>query len=313
MKEKLQQIEPIQIENRIFTFRGEQVMIDSDLAEMYQVELKRLNEQVKRNIERFPEAFRFQLTSKEQQNLDSQSYSTNSKSLRSQIATLENGRGKHSKYFSYAFTEQGVAMLSAVLRSEIAIKVSLQIMNAFVQMRKTIGNHQQLLQLSADFTEHKLDSNQKFEAIFKALETPKLEKKQGVFFDGQTYDAYEFTTSLIKKATQSIVLIDNYIDDTVITQLTKKQKDVKVYLLCKTISKHLQLDINKANTQYPIFKGINFNKAHDRFLILDQKEVYHLGASLKDLGKKWFAFSKIENDALTILQSIKGLIENHNL
>jgi len=131
---------------------------------------------------------------------------------------------------------------------------------------------------------------------------------QGIFFDGQTYDAYDFINQLIKKAKTSIVLIDNYIDDTVITQLTKKKKNVAVVLMSKTISKKLQLDIEKANTQYPTFKTIGFDKAHDRFLILDQKEVYHLGASLKDLGKKWFAFSKLEASSVTILQSIKDLI-----
>jgi len=131
---------------------------------------------------------------------------------------------------------------------------------------------------------------------------------QGIFFDGQTYDAYDFINQLIKKAKTSIVLIDNYIDDTVITQLTKKKKNVAVVLMSKTISKKLQLDMEKANTQYPTFKTIGFDKAHDRFLILDQKEVYHLGASLKDLGKKWFAFSKLEASSVTILQSIKDLI-----
>ena len=174
-------------------------------------------------------------------------------------------------------------------------------------MRKTIGNHQQLLQLSKDFTRHKIETNEKFEQVFKALEAPEIQK-QGVFFDGQTYDAYDFVNGLIKKAEKSIIVIDNYINDGVITQLTKKRKDVAVYLLSKNISKKLQLDINKANTQYPMFKAIPFAKAHDRFLILDQKEVYHIGASLKDLGKKWFAFSRLAHDSVTILQSIKELI-----
>jgi hypothetical protein len=282
------------IENNIFTFRGEQVMLDNDLAAVYQVGTKVLNQAVKRNIERFPEVFRFQLTDTEKNELV-----TNCDRFK---------KLKHASTNPYAFTEQGVAMLSAVLRSSIAIQVSIAIMNAFVAMRKTIGNNQQLLQLSSDFTQHKLETNHKFEAVFKALEAPEIKNKQGVFFDGQTYDAYDFVNGLIKKAKTSILVIDNYLDDTVITQLTKKSKNVAVTLLSKSFSKNLKLDIDKANTQYPTFKVITFAKAHDRFLIIDQKEVYHLGASLKDLGKKWFAFSKLEASSVSIVQSIKELI-----
>lgn len=293
MNEKIE-ITALLLENRIFTFRGEQIMVDSDLAEIYQVEVKRLNEQVKRNIERFPKEFRFQLFDKEKNEL---------------VANCDRFKNlKHSSNNPYAFTEQGVAMLSAVLRSETAVKVSIAIINAFVHMRKTLGNHQQLLQLSTDFTKHKLETNHKFERVFKALEAPSIKDKQGIFFDGQTYDAYDFVNGLIKKAKSSIVLIDNYIDDTVITQLTKKNKNVAVTLLSKTITKTLQLDIDKANSQYPSFKAVTFSKAHDRFMIIDTNEVYHLGASLKDLGKKWFAFSKLEADSVTILKSIKELI-----
>lgn len=293
MKDK-HEITTVLIEKRIFTFRREQIMVDTDLAEMYDVETKVLNQSVKRNIQRFPEAFRFQLNDKEKMELV-----TNCDRFE---------KLKHSSVNPHAFTEQGIAMLSAVLRSETAVKVSIAIMNAFVQMRRTIGNHQQLLQLSQDFTSHRLETDKKFEEVFKALEMPKLKSNQGVFFDGQTYDAYNFVNELIKKAETSIVLIDNYVDDSVITQLTKKKENVQVYILSKTISKTSQLDINKANAQYPNFKGISFAKAHDRFLILDEKEVYHIGASLKDLGKKWFAFSKMEADSVTILEPIKELI-----
>ncbi len=278
------EISPVLIERMIYTFREEQVMVDSDLATMYQVETKVLNQAVKRNIERFPESFRFQLSDEELENVQSQNIT--SSFLRSQFATLKDGRGKHRKYLPYVFTEQGVAMLSAVLRSETAIKVSIAIMNAFVQMRRTIGNHQQLLQLSSDFTKHKLETTEKFNQVFKALEGSKIKNKQGIFFDGQTYDAYDFVNKLIKQAKKSIVIIDDYVDDSVITQLTEKHKNVQVTILSKIISKKLQLDIDKANTQYPSFKAIIFAKSHDRFMIIDQKEVYHIGASLKDLGKK---------------------------
>ncbi len=279
------------IESQIFTVRGEQVMLDFHLAELYQVETKRLNEQVKRNVKRFPTSFMFQLTENEWT------------VLRSQFATAKR------RTLPYVFTEQGVSMLSAVLNSNIAIEISIQIMQTFVLLRKTIGNHQQLLHLSEQFIQHKIETNQKFEQVFNALEAPDRINKQGVFFDGQTYDAYDFVNQLIKKAKNNIVIIDNYLDDSVVTQLTKKESNVAVYLLTKTIRKQLQTDIDKANMQYPTFKAISFAKAHDRFMIIDQTEIYHIGASLKDLGKKWFAFSKMEaNSVNEILQSIKGLI-----
>lgn len=287
------EITPVFIENRIFIVRDLQIMIDADLAELYQVTTGRLNEQVKRNIEKFPKDFMFQLTDKEWENLKSQN-------------AIASWGGRRTN--PYVFTEQGVASLSGILKSEIATKVNIAVMRTFVAMRKTIGNHQQLLQLSADFTKHKLDTDAKFEQVFKALEGPETEKKQGVFFDGQTYDAYNFVNKLIKEAKKSIVVIDNYVDESVITQLTEKQQNVQVTIFTKTISKKLQLDIDKANTQYPTFKAITFTKAHDRFMIIDQKEVYHIGASLKDLGKKWFAFSKLEADSVSIVESIKELI-----
>ncbi len=282
------------IENRILTLRGKQVMIDRDLAEMYQVETKRLNEAVKRNIERFPKSFRFQLNSNELEEL---------------VANCDRFKTlKHSSSNPYAFTEQGVAMLSAILKSKIAIQVSIQIMEAFVQMRKVMIQHQGLLELRDEFTLFKADTHKKFEEVFRALVKPDIAQKQGVFFDGQIYDAYSFISDCIKSAKKSIILVDNYLDDNVITQLTKKNAGVKVYLISKNISKKLQLDINKANEQYPDFKAIEFNKAHDRFLILDEEVVYHIGASLKDLGKKWFAFSKIEGDSLLILRELKRII-----
>jgi phage regulator Rha-like protein len=290
MSGKLAPIIPSDIESRIFDVQGKQVMIDFHLAELYSVETKRLNEQVKRNSKRFPSSFMFQLTKEEWS------------ALQSQIATTKR------RTIPYVFTEQGVSMLSAVLNSDIAIQVSIQIMNAFVEMRKAIGQNTTLLELSHHFNQHKIDTNHKFEAVFKALEAPEIKNKQGVFFDGQTYDAYDFVNGLIKKAKTSILVIDNYLEDTVITQLTKKSKNVAVTLLSKSFSKNLKLDIDKANTQYPNFKAITFAKAHDRFLIIAQKEVYHLGASLKDLGKKWFAFSKLEADSVSIVQSIKELV-----
>jgi hypothetical protein len=291
------------IENRIYNVRGNQVMVDYHLAELYVVETKRINEQVKRNKNRFPNSFMYQLTA------------TEWKQLQSQIATTENEIGLQSqnatakrRTLPYVFTEQGVAMLSAVLNSDLAIMVSVQIMDAFVNMRKLIlGNS--LLSHRLDKMEMKqFETDQKFEQIFKALEGDTI-PTQGVFFDGQVFDAYALTSKIIKTAKKSIVLIDNYLDETTLTHLAKKKKGVQVLLLTKTISKSLNLDVKKANEQYGNFELKTFNKSHDRFLIIDQKEVYHLGASLKDLGKKWFAFSKLETKSVEgILNSILELI-----
>lgn len=293
-----------QIENRIFTVRGIPIMLDYHLAEIYDVETKRVNEQVKRNIHRFPESFMFQLSDSEWKNLRSQIATTeNKKDLQSQIATAKR------RTLPYVFSEQGVAMLSAVLNSDTAINVSIQIMNAFVKMRhilleNTLVNHR------LDKIELKqLENDQKFEQIFKALESKNVIPTQGVFFDGQVFDAYELASKIIRSAKKSIVLIDNYIDESTLTHLAKKKKEVKVLLLSKNRAKQLILDVQKANEQYGGFELKSFTHSHDRFLIVDNKEVYHLGASLKDLGRKWFAFSKLEARSVKgIMNEIKELI-----
>jgi hypothetical protein len=279
-----------QIENQIFTIRGEQVMLDKDLAEMYQVKPIRLREQVKRNSERFPENFMFQLTLDEVELMVSQNAIPSKQHL-----------GGH---LPYVFTEPGVAMLSAVLRSDIAVKVSIQIINAFVQLRKLVGQNA-IRQLRLSAIENKLiEHDYKFEQLFKALEKNELPQK-GIFFDGQVFDAYEFASKIIRSAKNSIILIDNYIDETTITHLCKKERNVRVTLLNKSANKQLELDIKKVNEQYGNFELKVFNKSHDRFLIIDQKEVYHLGASLKDLGKKWFAFSLMDKSSVeNILKAI---------
>ena len=295
------------IENLIFTISGKEVMLDKDLAAMYQVETRVLNQAVKRNIDRFPAAFRFQLTKEDYENLSSQVVTSNS---RSQFVTLNQNtlkQGQNIKYLPYAFTEQGVAMLSAVLRSEVAIQVSIQIMNAFVEMRKVIAAHSNLLQRMGDFEIKQLENDQKFNQIFKALEAGNPKIKQGVFFNGQTFDAYTFVADIIRQAKTSIQLIDNYIDDSVLVLFAKRKKGVAVTLYTKTITKVLQQDIKKYNQQYPNITLKKFEKAHDRFLIIDTETVYHIGASLKDLGKKWFAFSIIDKDAVSVLQKIKEI------
>jgi hypothetical protein len=271
------------IQHQILFLRGKQVLIDRDLAKLYGVETKALNQAVKRNIARFPEEFRFQLSREELEQLV-----TNC----DRYKTL-----KHTSYFPYAFSEQGVAMLSAVLRSETAIHVSIQIMQAFVQMRHYIHQNKNLI-----FRMNSLEQKQQFtdarvNQLFEALEKQKLPPEKGIFFDGEIFDAYKFALGLIKSAKKSIVLIDNYIDENTLTLLANRDKDVKAQIYTPTISETLHLSLHKHFQQYPFIDVSILKKSHDRFLIIDDSELYHIGASVKDLGKKWFAFSKM-NDLL---------------
>ena len=279
-----------EIESRIVNFRSQQVMIDKDLAEYYGVETKRLNEQVKRNIDRFPEEFRFQLSKDEKNEL---------------VANCDRFENlKYSSVNPYAFTEQGVAMLSAVLKSETAIKVSIQIMNAFVGMRRFLINNADVFKrmdsLELNQKTYKLDSDKKFDKIFKALDKGSLPAKQGIFYDGQVFDAYILISDILRTATNSIIVIDNYVDDSVLLLLTKRKKGVKTMIYTKNISKTLKQDLAKHNSQYEPIQIKELKTSHDRFLIIDGKTVYQFGASLKDAGKKWFAFSKLEIDATDI-------------
>ena len=286
-----------EVQSRIYTARGVQVMLDSDLAELYGVEVKRLNEQVRRNIERFPEEFMFQLSADEYI------------ALRSQFATLDSRRGKHRKYSPYAFTEQGVAMLSTVLRSETAIRTSIQIINAFIAMRRFITANAQIFHrldtVERKQLEHKIEADEKFKKIFSAIEAKEIKPRQGIFFNGQIFDAYRFVSDLFRTAKKSIIIIDNYIDDTVLAHLTKRHKNVTVTILTKAISGQLALDVKKYNAQYPSVEIKEFKNSHDRFIIIDGNTVYHFGASLKDLGKKWFAFSKMDIGAAEMLANLK--------
>jgi len=284
------------IKNKIYSFRGFQVMLDSDLAELYQVETKQLNKAVNRNIDRFPENFRFQLTEDEFDNLR---FQNGTSSLVSQNATPKQHGGR--RYLPYVFTEQGVAMLSAVLRSQTAVQTSIYIINAFVQMRKFISNNALIFQRLDLLEQKQFKTDEKVDAVLNAIEEQSIKPKQGVFYDGQVYDAYLFVSERIKSARNSIVLIDNYCDESVLTLLSKRGAKVKATIYSKNITKQLQLDLQKHNLQYPKIELKKFGSSHDRFLILDTKDVYHIGASLKDLGKKWFAFSKFEMDALDIL------------
>ena len=265
------------IENRIITIRGVQVILDSDLAKLYGTETKRLNEQVRRNIERFPAEFLIQFTQEEWA------------SLRSHFATI-NGRGQHRKYLPLAFTEYGIIMAAAILKSDIADRASVAIVKAFVAMRRFLAANAQVFQRLETIEYKLLESDQKFDDIYSKLEEKSLRPQHGIFFDGQIFDAYEFICKLIKSATKRIILIDNFVDSTVLTMLDKRAPSVDATIYTQKSGTQLKLDIAKHNAQYPAVDVQTFNKAHDRFLIIDDK-VYHIGASLKDLGKKWFAFS----------------------
>ena len=274
------------IEPLIKVIRGQQVMLDKDLAMLYGVEVKVLNQAVKRNVERFPNDFRFQLTKEE--------------CLRSQIVTLNGKQGQHLKYMPYAFTEQGVAMLSSVLRSQTAIEVNIQIMRAFVSMRHFMVNNASVFSRletieyhQLEMQQHQQETDKRIDEVFRRLDEGNAKPKQGVFYNGQIYDAYTFVSGLIKSAKKRIVLIDNYVDETVLTLLDKRENYVSAVIYTQQISRQFQLDIDRHNAQYAPIDVETFRLSHDRFLCIDD-DVYHIGASIKDLGKKWFGFSKME-------------------
>ena len=319
-------IQPVeQIENLIITVRGKQVILDRDLARLYGVETKRLNEQVRRNNERFPEDFMFQLSKEEFESLRSQFATSNEKVLRSQIVTIDskdlNMRSQNATTYNphmssqnattspqrrpisaspYAFTENGIAMLSSVLRSPMAIATNIHIMRAFNAMRHFIGSHAQVFQRIENIEKnvlalnaHQVDTDKKIEEVFRRLNAGDAKPEHGIFFDGQIFDSYTFINDRIREAKKRIILIDNYIDDSVLKMLDKREKGVTVKLYTNLSFGSLKLDLKKHNAQYAPIDAEQFNRSHDRFLCIDDT-VYLVGASLKDLGKKWFGFSKMD-------------------
>ena len=278
-----------EIKNLIYTIRGKQVMLDSDVAMLYHYETKKINQTVKRNIDRFPERFCFKLTEKELETMWSQSVTT---------SKLEDNKYRSKKYLPYVFTEQGIAMLSGLLKNEIAIQVSIKIMDAFVEMRKYINLNKHLFEkvitMESKIDKKFIEYDKKFDEVFDQLQHEE-NIKQKIFFEGQIYDAYSLIIDIIKKANKKILIIDNYIDDSVLKMLTKKNKNVEVVILTSEKSNIQNIDIQKFNKEYPILKVAKTNKFHDRFIVIDNKEMYHLGASIKDLGKKCFGINKIED------------------
>jgi len=281
-----------EIKNKIYSIRGKQVMLDRDLAELYEVKAIRLREQVKRNKIRFPEDFMFQLTDNEIEFMVSQNAIPSKKHL---------GGSK-----PYAFSEQGVSMLSAVLKTKIAIDMSVKIMRTFIELKNFYSNNSTIFNRISNLEEKQITTDLKIEKVLNLIESKEIRPKQGIFFDGQIFDAYEFVADLIRSAKKNIKLIDNYVDDTVLTLFSKNQNiDVTIYTQKRSLTKQLKLDLEKYNSQYREIKIEEFNNSHDRFIIIDDVEVYLIGASLKDLGKKWFGFSKMEIESLKVIEKLK--------
>ena len=277
------------IENEILVMRGQQVMLDRDLAELYGVETRSLNQAVKRNIERFPERFMFQLTKEEMFSIESCS--------RSQFVILneKKGRGSNIKYLPYVFTEHGIAMLASVLKSERAVQISIKIIDVFIALRHFLQNNSEIFTEIKYLKKHAVESDKRIDELFDKMDRYKIEYRQGIFFKGQIFDAYAKFESFIAEAEKEIVLIDNYVDLTVLERFAKKKNGVQVRIYTYPKTKITSLDIQKFNEQYPTLELKHTDKIHDRFLIIDRKILYHIGASLKDLGKKCFAFEILDS------------------
>ena len=284
------------LKNKIYTIRGVQVMLDSDLAEIYGYSTKAFNQQVKNNIEKFDEDFMFQLTKEETDYLRSKFLTTN-------ISTM-------SRSLPYAFTEQGIYMLMTVLKGELAVKQSKTLIRLFKQMKDFVLTNSQLFAEIDSIKKHLIESDlhhkendKRIDELFTLMDKYKIEEKQGIFFQGQIFDAYAKFESFIQSAKKEIVLIDGYVDLTVLERLAKKQKGVNVLLYTASKTKITNLDVQKFNAQYPTLT-LNFtSKMHDRFLIIDNSVLYHIGASLKDLAKKCFAFEILDS---SLIPSVLG-------
>ena len=290
-------VETPNISGLIYTIRGQQVMLASDLAALYQVETRVLNQAVKRNQKRFPERFCFQLTREEAENLTSQ------------LVMSSSGHGGR-RVPPYAFTEQGIAMLSAVLRSDVAVEVSIRIMDAFVELRRFIASNAQLFErierVELKQLTYQKETNEKLEQVFDFINAH-AESSQKIFFNGQIYDAFSLLARLIEKATKDIILIDGYVDIGTLNLLAKKKNGVDVEIHTFSNTRLTEADVTKFNSQYPTLTVKYTNAFHDRFLILDQKEAYHIGASLKDAGKKCFAITLLQEEGL--LKELLGRLQ----
>lgn len=280
-----------EIKNLIYTIRGRQVMLDSDVAKLFNYATKDLNRNVRNNIERFPEYYCFRLTEDEYKSLRCKNFTLN-----------KNGRGEHRKYLPYVFTEYGITMLAGLLKSEIAVSISIKIVNAFIEMRKVLNLNGQVFERLTKIEYKMLDYDQKFDEVFNELQY-REEVDQKIFFEGQIWDSYSLIIKIIKEAKFKITIIDNYIDYSILDMLTKRNKNVEVNLLTSEKSSISKLDIQKFNKEYGMIRLAKTNKIHDRFIIIDNEILYHLGASIKDLGKKCFGINKIiDKNVIEILE-----------
>ena len=277
------------IKNKIYTIRNLQVMLDKDLAELYGVETKHINQAVRNNQDKFMEDFYFELTNVEFENLRSKDLTANFAKVRINPKV---------------FTEQGIYMLATILKSKVASQITVYIIKTFANMRNLISSNLSMFERFERIEKRLTIHDEHFDKLFEALEDKTLKPKQGIFYNGEIFDAYIFINDLLKTTKNEIILLDNYIDETVLT-LFSKYANIKVKIYTHTITKQLKLDFQKYQTQYKNIELKEFKNSHDRFLIIDKKEIYHLGASLKDLGKKWFAFSKFDINSLDLLKKLE--------
>ena len=313
-------IQPLEnIENLIHVIRGKQVMLDVDLARLYGVETKRLNEQVKRNIERFPEDFMFQLTREEAESSRSQFATLNEDGelSRSQFATL-NGRGHNIKHLPYAFTENGVAMLSTILRSQQAININIQIMRAFNTMRHFIATNAQVFQRleviehtqlslvahQEELAAHQTSTDQKLEEVFHRLDEGAVTPKEAIFYEGQFFEARVLLEQIIKTATKRVIIIDGYIDAATFEMLDVRAKGVTADIYSDSEYKTLRDSHNASKGKQPVNTHKWSKSSHDRWVIIDDT-LYHCGHSVKDLGKKLSAIMKMEWNPEVVLKEVK--------
>jgi len=321
-------IKNIDIKSMIRVIRGQQVMLDSDLAMLYGVETRALNQAVKRNINRFPEDFMFQLTKNELESLRSQIVTSNSIerqqdnvmisqivtsntsnkeeiALTSQNVILKKGRGQHTKYMPYAFTRNGIGMLSSVLRSETAVGVNIRIMRAFTAIPQIVNQNIQVIQRIFNIEQHQIETDEKIEMILDKIEeiAPKQLPEQ-IFQTGCVWDAWTYVSDLVRSAKKRIVLIDNFVDDRVLSLFDKRADGVSATIHSRYYEQ-LQTDLKKHNEQYSAIEFVQLpHKNHDRFLIIDDK-LYFLGASLKDIGTSLCAVKEMEMRPETLLNLLK--------
>jgi len=277
-----------EVNNRIRHFQNQYVILDSDLAHFFNVETRVLNQAAHRNSKRFPNEFRFQISE------------SDFNSLISQFVISKGGNRK----LPWAYTEHGIAMMATLLRNDVAIAMSIEIIKAFISMRRIQTNYSSLITRIELLEKFKTESSVVLKRLV-SFENEVYQSKSGIFFDNEIFDAYVFSSELITKAKKSIILIDNYIDETTLVQLSKRNKKVHCIIYTEKITEQSKLDLEKHNAQYDSIEIRILKNAHDRFLILDEKELYHLGASLKDLGKRWFAFSKLDGLVLEVLNHLR--------